>query len=161
AQRVMRTAQEMGISTVAVDADADRGMPLVRLADEAVCRGGAPSSASYGLGDRILQVAQERGAAAIHPRYGYLSENAACGHAVEDAGLIFIGPSAHSISMMGNKISAKQAAKQFQVPMVPGSDQPIASLQEAESIASQTGYPLIIKAAAGGGGKGMRVVHEG
>lgn len=160
AQRVMRTAKEMGISTVAVYSEADRGMPFVRLADEAVCIGEAPSSQSYLLGDRILETAKALGVDAIHPGYGFLSENADFAQAVEEAGLLFIGPSAHSISMMGNKISAKQAAKEFQVPMVPGSDVPIESLAEAEAIAKTTGFPLIIKAAAGGGGKGMRVVHE-
>lgn len=160
AQRVMRTAREMGISTVAVYSDADRGMPFVRLADEAVCIGEAPSSASYLRAERILEVARDRGADALHPGYGFLSENAEFAQAVADAGLVFIGPSAQSISMMGNKISAKQAARKFGVPMVPGSDQPLASREEAEAIAAETGYPLIIKAAAGGGGKGMRVVHD-
>ncbi len=160
AQRVMRTAREMGISTVAVYSEADRGMPFVRLADEAVCIGEAPSSASYLRGDRILELAREMGVDALHPGYGFLSENAEFAQAVADAGLIFIGPSAQAISLMGNKISAKQAAKRFQVPMVPGSDQPIRSREEAETIAAETGYPLIIKAAAGGGGKGMRVVHD-
>src|SRR5690606_30300134 len=124
AQRVMRTAREMGISTVAVYSEADRGMPFVRLAAEAACIGEAPSSASYLRGDRILELAREMGVDALHPGYGFLSENAEFAQAVADAGLIFIGPSAQAISLMGNKISAKQAAKRFQVPMVPGSDQP-------------------------------------
>lgn len=161
ALRVMRTAKEMGIATVAVFSEADRNTPFVRFADEAVCIGPAPSAQSYLRIDKILEAARLTGADAIHPGYGFLSENAAFSQAVEDAGLIFIGPSAYSINMMGNKISAKQAAKKFDVPMVPGTDVPISDLDEAMAIAKGIGFPILIKAAAGGGGKGMRVVeHE-
>lgn len=161
ALRVMRTAKEMGIATVAVFSEADRNTPFVRFADEAVCIGPAPSAQSYLRIDKILEAARLTGADAIHPGYGFLSENAEFSQAVEDAGLIFIGPSAYSINMMGNKISAKQAAKKFDVPMVPGTDVPISDLDEAMSIARGIGFPILIKAAAGGGGKGMRVVeHE-
>ncbi len=159
ALRVMRTAREMGIETVAVFSEADRAMPFVRYADEAYCIGPAPSAQSYLRADKIIEVAKNSGADAIHPGYGFLSENAAFSRAVTDAGLLFIGPSAHSINMMGDKISAKQAAKKFGVPMVPGTDEPIQSLDEARNIAGRTGYPILIKAAAGGGGKGMRVVN--
>jgi acetyl-CoA carboxylase biotin carboxylase subunit len=158
ALRVMRTAREMGIKTVAVFSEADRSMPFVRYADEAYCIGPAPSAQSYLRADKIIEVAKECGADAIHPGYGFLSENASFSHAVTDAGLIFIGPSAYSINMMGDKISAKQAAKKFNVPMVPGTDEPIQSIEEARNIAGRTGYPILIKASAGGGGKGMRVV---
>ena len=160
AMRVMRTAKEMGIKTVAVFSEADRAMPFVRFADEAVCIGPAASSQSYLRIDKIIEVAQQTGADAIHPGYGFLSENAAFSQAVSDAGLIFIGPSANSIQIMGSKIGAKQAAKKFNVPMVPGTDQPVLSLEEAHEIAKRTGFPLLIKASAGGGGKGMRVVNE-
>src|SRR5690606_38860118 len=112
------------------------------------------------LGDKIIAVAKECGADGIHPGYGFLSENAAFSAAVEKAGLIFIGPSEHSIKTMGSKIAAKQAAAKFDVPMVPGTDKPLADLAEAKAVAAKTGYPLLIKASAGGGGKGMRIVNE-
>ncbi len=158
--RVMRTAKEMGIQTVAVFSEADRNAPFVRYADEAVCIGSAPSSESYLRGDFIIEVAKRTCAEGIHPGYGFLSENAAFSKACADAGLVFIGPSAHSINMMGSKIAAKQAAKKFNVPMVPGTDQPIATAAEAKQIAAGIGYPVLIKASAGGGGKGMRVVEN-
>lgn len=160
AQRVMRTAREMGIKTVAVFSEADRNMPFVRYADEAYCIGPALSAQSYLRGDKIIEVAKKCGADAIHPGYGFLSENAAFSQSVSDAGLIFIGPSAHSINMMGDKISAKQAAKKFNVPMVPGTENPIETLKEAQEIGNHIGYPVLIKASAGGGGKGMRVVES-
>ena len=160
ALRVMRTAREIGIKTVAVFSEADRAMPFVRYADEAYCIGPAPSAQSYLRADKIIEVAKSCGADAIHPGYGFLSENAEFSRAVSDAGLIFIGPSAYSIEMMGSKIAAKQAAKKFGVPMVPGTESPIESLEEARSIGSKIGYPILIKASAGGGGKGMRVVNN-
>lgn len=160
ALRVMRTAREMGIQTVAVFSEADRNMPFVRFADEAVCIGPAASAQSYLRIENIIAAAKATGADAIHPGYGFLSENAAFSQAVEDAGLTFIGPSAYSINMMGNKISAKQAAKKFDVPMVPGTDEPIGDLATAIKIAQEVGFPILIKAAAGGGGKGMRVVEN-
>jgi acetyl/propionyl-CoA carboxylase alpha subunit len=156
--RVMRTAKEMGIKTVAVYSDADRDMPFVRYADEAYCIGPAPAAQSYLRIDKILEVARISGADAVHPGYGFLSENAVFSKAVSDAGLIFIGPSAHSIELMGSKIAAKQAAKKFNVPMVPGTEEPIKDLAEARAVANRIGYPILIKASAGGGGKGMRVV---
>ncbi|PZF73523.1 acetyl-CoA carboxylase biotin carboxylase subunit [Taibaiella soli] len=160
AVRVMRTAREMGIKSVAVFSEADRNMPFVRYADEAYCIGPAPSSQSYLRADKIIEVAKKCGADAIHPGYGFLSENASFSKAVSDAGLIFIGPSAHSIEIMGSKISAKQAAKKFNVPMVPGTEDPIQNLAEATEIGARVGYPILIKASAGGGGKGMRVVNN-
>ena len=160
ALRVMRTAREMGIKTVAVYSEADRDMPFVRYADEAVCIGPAPSAQSYLRSEKILQVAHDTGADAIHPGYGFLSENASFSKACADAGIIFIGPSEYSINMMGSKIAAKQAAKKFNVPMVPGTEDPIQSVDEAKQIADKIGYPILIKASAGGGGKGMRVVES-
>lgn len=160
AMRVMRTAKEMGIKTVAVFSEADRNMPFVRYADEAVCIGPAPSAQSYLRADKILQVAKQTGADAIHPGYGFLSENASFSKACADAGIIFIGPSEYSINMMGSKIAAKQAAKKFNVPMVPGTEDPIQSVDEAKEIAERIGFPVLIKASAGGGGKGMRVVEN-
>lgn len=160
ALRIMRTAKEMNIKTVAVYSEADRAMPFVRFADEAYCIGPAASSQSYLLADKIIQVAKDCNADAIHPGYGFLSENAQFSKAVSDAGLIFIGPSAQSIEIMGSKISAKQAAKKFGVPMVPGTEDPLQSVEEAITIAAGIGYPILIKASAGGGGKGMRVVNS-
>jgi acetyl-CoA carboxylase biotin carboxylase subunit len=160
ALRVMRSAKEMGIKTVAVYSEADRNMPFVTYADEAVCIGPAPSSQSYLRADKIIEVAKAFGADAIHPGYGFLSENASFSKAVAEAGLIFIGPSAHSIEIMGSKIGAKQAAQKFDVPMVPGTDKPLESVEEAKEIGAKVGYPILIKASAGGGGKGMRVVNS-
>src|SRR6201986_614799 len=154
AMRVMRTAKEMGIKTVAVFSEADRNMPFVRYADEAVCIGPALSSQSYLRAEKIIEAAKKTGADAIHPGYGFLSENASFSKAVSDAGLTFIGPSAHSIEIMGSKIGAKQAAKKFNVPMVPGTEDPIQDVAEAHGIAKRVGYPILIKASAGGGGKG-------
>jgi acetyl-CoA carboxylase, biotin carboxylase subunit len=159
AMRVMRTAREMGIKTVAVFSEADRNMPFVRYADEAVCIGPALSSQSYLRAEKIIEAAKKTGAEAIHPGYGFLSENASFSQAVSDAGLIFIGPSAFSIETMGSKIGAKQAAKKFNVPMVPGTEEPIKDVNEARRIANKIGYPILVKASAGGGGKGMRVVN--
>ncbi|RYZ49712.1 MAG: ATP-grasp domain-containing protein, partial [Sphingobacteriales bacterium] len=160
AMRVMRTAKEMGIQTVAVFSEADRNMPFVRYADEAYCIGEAPSSQSYLRADRILETAKKAGADAIHPGYGFLSENASFSKACADAGIIFLGPSEYSINMMGSKIAAKQAARKFNVPMVPGTEDPIQSVAEAKEIGGRIGYPILIKASAGGGGKGMRVVES-
>jgi acetyl-CoA carboxylase biotin carboxylase subunit len=160
ALRIMRSAKEMGIKTLAVYSEADRTMPFVQYADEAVCIGPAPSSQSYLRADKIIEVAKAYGADAIHPGYGFLSENASFSKAVTDAGLIFIGPSAHSIEVMGSKIGAKQAAQKFNVPMVPGTDTPLQSYEEAVGVAEKVGYPILIKASAGGGGKGMRVVNN-
>ncbi|MFT4062470.1 MAG: acetyl-CoA carboxylase biotin carboxylase subunit [Edaphocola sp.] len=160
ALRVMRSAKEMGIKTLAVFSEADRTMPFVTYADEAVCIGPAPSAQSYLRADKIIETALKHGADAIHPGYGFLSENADFSRAVAGAGLTFIGPSAYSIEIMGSKIAAKQAAQKFDVPMVPGTDQPLRGYEEAKEIAQRVGFPILIKASAGGGGKGMRVVEK-
>ncbi len=158
ALRIMRTAKEMGIATVAVFSEADRQAPHVRFADEAVCIGPALSSQSYLLGDKIIKIAKKLNVDAIHPGYGFLSENAGFSKATEAAGILFVGPSHKSIDMMGSKIAAKQAARSMNVPLVPGVDEAITDRSNAKIIAQEVGYPILIKASAGGGGKGMRVV---
>jgi propionyl-CoA carboxylase alpha chain len=160
ALRVMRTARRMGIKLVAVYSEADRNAPHVRFADEAVCIGPAPSAQSYLLADKILDVARQTGADGIHPGYGFLSENAAFAQKVADAGIAFIGPRPKSIEVMGNKLAAKEAAKRFDVPMVPGIEEAITDVEMAKEIGRRVGYPVLIKASAGGGGKGMRVVER-
>ena len=160
ALRVMRSAKEMGIKTVAVYSEADRTMPFVQYADEAVCIGPAPSAQSYLRADKIIEVAKRLGVDGIHPGYGFLSENADFSRTVAEAGITFIGPSAFSIETMGSKIAAKQAALKFDVPMVPGTDKPLVDAAEAKEVAERVGYPILIKASAGGGGKGMRVVNN-
>ena len=160
ALRVMRTAREMGIQTVAVYSDADATAPHVRFADQAYRVGPAPSAQSYLRMDEILRVAKESGADAIHPGYGFLSENAEFARLCAEYGILFVGPDAHAIQVMGDKLSAKQAVKPFGVPLVPGTDTPIDDVPEAKRLAQSIGFPILIKAAAGGGGKGMRVVHR-
>lgn len=160
ALRIMRTARRMGIRTVAVYSEADRHAPFVRFADEAVCIGPPPSAQSYLLGDKIIEAALLTGAGGIHPGYGFLSENAAFAQKVLDAGLVFIGPGPQSIETMGSKLAAKEAAKRFDVPMVPGIDESVTDIGKAKEIGRQVGYPVLIKASAGGGGKGMRVVER-
>lgn len=160
ALRVMRTAHKMGIRTVAIYSEADRNMPHVRFADEAVCVGPPPSKDSYLRGDKIVDIAQRLGVDGIHPGYGFLSENAQFAQMVEDKGITFIGPRPKAIEMMGSKLAAKDAVKQFEVPMVPGVDHAISDLEEARKVAQEIGYPVLIKASAGGGGKGMRVVES-
>jgi len=160
ALRVMRSAREMGIKTVAVFSEADEHSPFVRYADEAVCIGPPPSSQSYLRGDKIMAVCKELNVDAIHPGYGFLSENAAFARQVREAGITFIGPSPESMDMMGDKLSAKATAKKFKVPMIPGSDGAISDVNEAIKISKEIGFPLLIKASAGGGGKGMRLVEK-
>ncbi|WP_405221116.1 acetyl-CoA carboxylase biotin carboxylase subunit [Dokdonia sp. Asnod1-B02] len=158
--RVIRTAKKMGIKTVAIYSTVDRNAPHVRYADEAVCVGNAPSSESYLLGDNIIKVAQELNVDAIHPGYGFLSENSAFAKAVTEAQMIFIGPEAQAIEIMGSKLAAKEAVKAYNIPMVPGIDEAITDVEKAKAIAAEIGYPILIKASAGGGGKGMRVVEK-
>ena len=161
ALRVMRTAKEMGIKTVAVFSEADRNPLHVRYADEAVCIGPPPSNQSYLVMDKILDVAKQLGVDGIHPGYGFLSENAAFARKVKEAGITFIGPTAEAMEVMGSKLGAKAAVKAFGVPMVPGTEGAINDVNEAKKIAAEIGYPVLVKASAGGGGKGMRVVeHE-
>jgi len=158
AVRVIRALREMGIASVAVYSDADRASLAVRMADEAIHIGSAPSSDSYLRIDRILDAAKKSHSEAIHPGYGFLSENAEFAAACETAGIVFIGPSSDSIHRMGSKTSARQLAREAGVPVVPGTERSAASLAEAKSIASECGYPVMLKAAAGGGGMGMRRV---
>ena len=160
ALRVMRTARKMGISTVAVYSEVDRNAPHVRFADESVCLGPAPSSESYLRIDKIIDVCKQLGVDGIHPGYGFLSENATFATAVSDAGIIFIGPGVKAIEMMGSKLAAKDAVKDYNIPMVPGIDKAITDVELAKSIAAEIGYPILIKASAGGGGKGMRIVEK-
>lgn len=160
ALRVMKTAREMGIKTIAVYSDADKQAVFARYADEAIHIGPAPSSESYLIGANIIKAAQSVGADAIHPGYGFLSENAGFSDAVRDAGLTFIGPQAKAIETMGSKLAAKETVKPFGVPLVPGTDHPIENIAEAQEVAEKIGFPLLIKASAGGGGKGMRVVNQ-
>jgi len=160
AVRVIRTLREMDIATVAVFSDADRTSLHVRMADEAEWVGSSPSSESYLRIDRIIDTARKHGAEAIHPGYGFLSENADFATACEAAGIVFIGPSAESIRSMGSKTAARQMAIAAGAPVVPGAHQPLSEPAEARSFARQFGYPLLLKAVAGGGGKGMRRVDS-
>lgn len=158
--RVMRSAREMGIKTVAVYSEADRHAPHVRFADEAVLIGPAPSKDSYLRGDVIIEKALELGVDAIHPGYGFLSENAGFSKAVTKAGLIFIGPGPEAIEMMGSKLAAKAAALKYDIPLVPGTEEAITDIEAAKERALEIGFPVLIKASAGGGGKGMRIVED-
>ena len=158
--RIIRTARRMGIATVAVHSDADDGALHVRMADEAVAIGAAPSSESYLVGERIIAAARTTGAEAVHPGFGFLSENAGFARAVEAAGIVFIGPGADAIAAMGDKIESKRLAAEAGVPVVPGHVGEIPDVGAAIGIARGIGYPVMIKASAGGGGKGMRTVHD-
>lgn len=159
AVRVMRSIREMGISTVAVYSDADRDALHVRYADEAIYLGPSPGNQSYLRIDKVIEAALKSGAQAIHPGYGFLSENPAFARAVREAGLVLIGPSPEAMEMMGSKLAAKAAAKKYDIPLVPGTDYPISDVGEARRIAREVGFPILIKASAGGGGKGMRIVE--
>lgn len=160
ALRIMKTARDMGIKTVAVYSEADRTSPHVIYADEAVCVGPPPSSESYLRMDEMIRVALELGVDGIHPGYGFLSENAVFAEKVSAAGMIFIGPSSEAIRVMGSKLEAKNAVKSYDCPLVPGTEEAIDNRDEARAIAREIGYPILIKASAGGGGKGMRIVHR-
>lgn len=160
ARRVIRSLKKMNIKSVAVYSDADKFAPHVLEADEAVYIGKSPSSESYLKQEKILSICQELGVDAIHPGYGFLSENASFARKVKVAGIKLIGPSPESMEVMGDKLSAKQAVKAFNVPLVPGVDSAISDISEAKKIAVEVGYPILIKASAGGGGKGMRLVHK-
>jgi acetyl-CoA carboxylase biotin carboxylase subunit len=160
ALRVMRTIKKMGIKTVAVYSEIDRNAPHVRFADEAIFLGPSPSNASYLLGDKIIEEALKIGVDGIHPGYGFLSENADFSRKVSKNGMTFIGPSPHSIELMGSKLAAKDAVLAFGIPMVPGMEKAITDIPIAKSIAAKVGYPILIKASAGGGGKGMRLVES-
>lgn len=160
ALRVMKTAKKMGIKTVAVYSTADREAPHVKFADEAVLIGEAPSNQSYLLGDKIIEVAKSLGVDGIHPGYGFLSENADFAEKVEQNGITFIGPRSKAIRIMGSKLAAKDAVKAYNIPMVPGLDEAITDVEKAKQVAKEIGFPILIKASAGGGGKGMRVVEN-
>nr|NIS43803.1 acetyl-CoA carboxylase biotin carboxylase subunit [Desulfuromonadales bacterium] len=161
ALRILRACRELGIKTVAVHSDADRDLKHVRLADESVCIGPAPSTESYLNIPAVISAAEVTDAVAIHPGYGFLSENADFAERVEESGFIFIGPRPDTIRMMGDKVEAIKAMKKAGVPCVPGSDGPLGNNEEENiRIAREIGYPVIIKAAGGGGGRGMRVVHS-
>ncbi|TRO66754.1 acetyl-CoA carboxylase biotin carboxylase subunit [Christiangramia sabulilitoris] len=160
ALRVMKTIKRMGIDTVAVYSKADRNAPHVKFADEAVCIGEAPSSESYLKGDKIIEVAKKLKVDGIHPGYGFLSENAGFAEAVENNGITWIGPGSKAIKIMGSKLAAKDAVKAYDIPMVPGIDEAITDTEKAKEIARDIGFPILIKASAGGGGKGMRVVER-
>ncbi|CAN5846080.1 acetyl-CoA carboxylase biotin carboxylase subunit [soil metagenome] len=160
AVRVIRTAQEMGIRTIAIYSELDRDALHVQLADEAWNVGPAPAAESYLKQPRVLQIAHESGAEAVHPGYGFLSENSEFAAAVADAGLIWVGPPASAIAAMGDKITSRRNAEAFGVPTVPGVTEPIDSAEEVRRLASEFGYPIAIKAAHGGGGKGLRVVRN-
>lgn len=158
--RVMRTCREMGIKTVAVYSEADRNALHVRYADEAYLLGPPPSSQSYLLGDKIIDICIQCGAQAIHPGYGFLSENAEFARKLKLKGIVLIGPSAEAMEMMGSKIESKINVARYGVPMVPGVNHAVTEIEEAKKIALEVGFPVLIKASAGGGGKGMRLVHK-
>ena len=160
AVRITRACRELGIPTVAVFSDADAHAVHVRQADEAINVGPAASAESYLKGDRLIEAAKSVGADAIHPGYGFLSERAWFARAVRDAGLVFVGPPAEAIEAMGSKVAARTLATAHNVPIVPGTTEPITDVGAAEKLAKEFGFPVLLKAAAGGGGKGMRVVRE-
>ncbi len=160
AVRIMRSAREMGIPTVAVFSDADRLAMHVQYADEAIHIGQSPSNLSYLHIERIIDACRSTGSDAVHPGYGFLSENPAFARALQAAGITLIGPSPEAMEMMGNKLSAKAAAMKYNIPLIKGTTEPINDIEEAKRQAKDIGFPILIKAAAGGGGKGMRVVNS-
>ncbi len=160
AVRVFRTLRELGIGAVAVYSEADRGRLHTRVADEAFLIGPGPADQSYLRADVIVETALRAGAEAVHPGYGFLAENAAFARAVEAAGLVWIGPPPAAIELMGSKTEARAAMAAAGVPIIPGASDPVASVEAVIAIGAEIGYPLIIKAAAGGGGKGMELVHD-
>ncbi len=160
ARRILRAARGLGIRSVAVYSEADAGWPHAREADEAVLIGPAPPRESYLNGERILEAARRAGAKAIHPGYGFLSENWRFAKACEEAGLVFVGPSWRVIQQMGDKVGARREMRRAGVPLVPGSEGPVSALDDARRVAGDIGYPLMLKAAAGGGGIGMVKVSD-
>lgn len=160
ALRIMKTCKAMRIKTVAIYSEADKNTPFVKFADEAICVGPPPSSESYLLGDKILQVCKDLNVDGIHPGYGFLSENADFTRKATEAGITFIGPSPKSMELMGNKLAAKETVKKYGIPMVEGVDEAILDVEKSLTKAKEIGFPILVKAAAGGGGKGMRVVEK-
>ena len=158
--RVMRSCKEMGIQTIAVFSEADRTSKHVSYADEAYCIGPAASKESYLCIDKILNVAKTYGADAIHPGYGFLSENSEFARRCKEEGIEFVGPSGETMDMMGDKISARVKMIEAGVPVVPGTKEPLTSIDEAKQLCNQIGYPVMLKASAGGGGKGMRLIYK-
>ena len=158
--RVFRTLRELGIGSVAVYSNADRGAAHVAYADEAYALGGESAAESYLVGEKLIEAAERSGSAAVHPGYGFLAENAGFARAVEAAGLVWIGPPASAIDLMGSKTSARAAMQAAGVPIIPGTTEPVHSAAEIVALAEQIGFPLLIKAAAGGGGKGMEIVES-
>lgn len=160
ALRIMRTIRKMGIKSVAVFSEADRNSPHVLFADEAICLGAPPSGESYLNGDKIIEFCKQLGVDGIHPGYGFLSENADFAQKAADAGITFIGPGPEAMRIMGSKLAAKECVKKYHIPMVPGIDSAIEDVAVAKETAKKIGYPILIKASAGGGGKGMRIVEK-
>jgi propionyl-CoA carboxylase alpha chain len=160
AVRIIRTAKRMGIATVAIHSEADRNALHVEAADEAIEIGPAPAAESYLAIDRVVAAARECGAEAVHPGYGFLAENAVYARALEDAGIVFIGPPAAAIEAMGDKLRSKAVAAEAGVATVPGHPDVVPDSRQAERIAAEIGYPVMIKASAGGGGKGMRIAFD-
>src|SRR5690242_17361510 len=158
AVRILRACRELGICSAAVFSEADRRSLHVRLADEAYPIGPASSRESYLRIDKIMEVARRSGCDAIHPGYGFLSENAALPRSCSEAGITFIGPSADAMEALGSKTAGRQLARRSDVPTVPGANEPIENPEDAQSLAQNMGYPVLLKAVAGGGGKGMRVI---
>src|SRR5687768_11531252 len=158
AVRIFRTLRELGIGTVAVYSEADRDALHVRRADQAFLVGPGPAAESYLAVEKLLDAARKAGAEAIHPGYGFLAENAAFAQAVEDAGLVWIGPPPAAIELMGSKTRARTAMRDAGVPIIPGTTEPVSTSDEVVALGAEIGYPLMIKAAAGGGGKGMKLV---
>ena len=159
-ERIIRTAKTMNICAIAIYSEADRAMPYVRYADEAVCIGSAESSSSYLHMDKIIEVAVKLNCDAIHPGYGFLSENHLFARKVESAGILFIGPTPDTIQKMGDKLASKKTVSLYDIPLVPGTSSPVKDLKMAEKVIAEIGLPVLIKASAGGGGKGMRVVNN-
>ena len=160
ALRIIRTAKEMGIVTISIHSEVDKNAPHVYMADESYFVGDAPSSSSYLDMEKVLQVAKVSKADAVHPGYGFLSENSVFAKKVVDLGFVFVGPTAEAIEIMGNKLLAKKAVSAFDVPLVPGTNHPVKDIEEAKIEADRIGFPLMIKASAGGGGKGMRIAND-
>ncbi len=160
ALRIIRSLKEMEIRTVAVYSEVDRDAPHVKAADEAVLLGPAPSKDSYLRGDKILAACKELGVDGIHPGFGFLSENSTFANQVEASGITFIGPSAHAMEIMGDKLAAKEAVSKYNTPLVPGTEEAISDIPAAKKRAKEIGFPILIKASAGGGGKGMRIVEN-
>ncbi len=158
AVRIIRACRELGIKSVAVYSDVDRNSLHVRLADEAYLIGPAPSRESYLCLDKLMHVAKRSGCDALHPGYGFLAENPALPRASSDASLTFIGPSAEAMEALGSKTAGRSLARGVDVPIVPGTNDPIENVEEARALAQRMGYPVLLKAVAGGGGKGMRLV---